>query len=1608
MPSFKEYQMMFQLSANTSAQFQSAFSGAQNQIAQLQGKIDSLNRQQGDITAYTKQQAAVEKTKAKLETLKQQYDNLKAAQDKAGGSDVDLQNKMLEKQLQIDKTSASLDQQTQKLDTMGNALDKAGIDTDNLAAESARLQAELSGLKSEQEEVADAAQESSQSFAQTAEAMQEMLAASGAIELFQNLAGNLKECTDAATQYESAMAGVKRTVGGSDSFISDLGDSFKELSTQIPISAEELAGIATTAGQLGIAQSNVEQFTTVMAQLATTTDLTADDAATMLAQFANITGTTQYDRLGSTVAELGDATATTASKVVQMSQGMAAAASQAGFSETDILAVSAAVGSLGIEAQAGSTAMSTLISTLYKATETGDKLEDFAAVAGMTANEFKQAWAEDAVGAMDAFIQGLNNVERNGKSAVVILDELGINNVRQTKAILGLASAGDLLSSTISQANAAWSSNTALAEKAGVMYDTTEAKMTMMQNAANNVKIAVGDALTPTLGDLAEAATDVMQPVSTFLANNPAIVKALTTAVGVMGAVTAGVVGLSAAMKAATVVSGMFSASLGPVFAITAAVAGLAGGAVYLSSVLGDTKESFEDLDQQFDDTLRQIEEQQQILDLCGEYRDLQKELGYTEDDLASLSHEDMGITFTATIVKNGFENESDVALIKKLADNITDDKGELKQLLEINGADVVTDDNLDKIIDLAADITTGDGALRQELAVIGVEDISDDDIATIRTLAAEITDKRGELSQTAQLIGLDNVTEDDIQLISDLSDAITTESGELKQLLQLKGADDVTDADIARIVNFAAVVDTDSGELRQKLEAIGVKDVTDADIARIQELAQNIQTNNGTLSETLALMGFENYDDILAACGLADEVKDANVSSTVSITVENVDDTVAHLNDLAGQLSTAKDELTTAQADLAALEEQFKRTENKMLATNEKDEKAAYAEKLEGLSEAIVDAKDKVSSLESTYNDLNAEYEAGNAALEEFNAKQARAAEIAEQLGIAASGAVSGITAETDALKAKLETVEAIAAANQADLRANLYENIEKQGRLAAKAAEANYEAQEQLNEALTEANYVSQFSSVKDAAEVNAIYQGLLRDFDQMTAQPGFEPFSDEAIAKAKEIQYLSDMMGESFEDLSQYADRDSNFVDWFGWVSVNNLDYFNEAIKDANAYAADLGKTASEYQDDIQHFADTLISGIEAGELDPKSAAAIAEREFGSIEHSAEAVAEVMAIVNAAFEETGDSADGMADGVEDVNAKMLELQNAVQPIVSQMAELSSAYAEAYESAKSSLDGQFELFEVAKKLSSINMSSQLVNASETNPESKASNQSMREALDSQAKWFEDYNALLQQAQQRGVNTDLLATIADGTAESVETLKRLTADSTTADDIAALNAAYATVGDAKAELAGTMADIETDYTSKMANLQAQMETTIGEMDLSSEAAAAAQATFQAMAAEANSMLPTVRAAYARIAAAAQAELNKIHMPNLNMPGSNGSTGHAASGTDSAHPGMYMVGEMGPELVMMNGGEQVFTAAETAAILASANSPVSADALSAQAVSSGGNETKVDLTVNYTINGGTSESELRSVLEKQNDNLRDLILETVREANVDSARRNYV
>jgi hypothetical protein len=263
----------------------------------------------------------------------------------------------------------------------------------------------------------------------------------------------------------------------------------------------------------------------------------------------------------------------------------------------------------------------------------------------------------------------------------------------------------------------------------------------------------------------------------------------------------------------------------------------------------------------------------------------------------------------------------------------------------------------------------------------------------------------------------------------------------------------------------------------------------------------------------------------------------------------------------------------------------------------------------------------------------------------------------------------------------------------------------------------------------------------------------------------------------------------------------------------------------------------------------------------------------------------------------------------------------------------------------------------------------------------------------------------MLEKAQSLGVNTDLLGQLADGSEESAATLKRLVSESTTAEDIEALNASYELAQNKKAEFAAAAAEIQTNFSETMTTLEQEMADTISQMEMSGEAAANARSTFQAMASSADSMTPVVAAAYRRLISAAQRELDKLHAPSVTLPGT---TGEYAEGTDYAAPGMALVGERGPELVMMGGGERVFTASETAAILANANSAVDATPISAQAGSSGGPSYAVTLSPSYVFNGSANATEIESILKAHDAELIETVKAELADMDVDKARRSYV
>lgn len=599
MASRKEYEMLFQLDAKLGSSYTSTFSKAKSGPSELQKEIRSLQSVQADISAYTKQQAAVEKTQAKLDNLNKQYQLLQQEIKETSGPTTSLERESVKLEQRIGDTSNALATQKERLSQTAASLSAAGISTERLGEANADLSDRLSYLRTKQ----IAATKSAEEFGSVGVSSIESVAQAYASTKIYDALGKIKDAYiaagEASIEYESDVTGVYKTVDGTDAQLAAIDDAIKDMATDIPATTKEIAGVAESAGQLGIATQDVMDFSRVMIDLGESTNLSAEQAATSLAKFSNITGTLpeNYSRLGSVIVDLGNNFATTEADITEMGTRLASGGKLAGLTEPQILALSAAMSSVGIEAEAGGTAMTQTLSAIEKAVANADEsLSEYARIAGMSAEEFSNAWKNDALTALTSFISGLGELDSQGESATLVLDDLGLSGIRQSNMLKSLALAANTLTSAVNVANTAWDENVALTNEANKRYATTKSRLGAAKNSFNNLKIAVGDVYTPVVREAADAENEMFQGMTEFVKENPAVVKGVSVTVGVLGAAATGLTAYTAAAgiaKAATAALGAtFTASLGPVALAVAGVSLAAGAIVALVSASDDASNS--------------------------------------------------------------------------------------------------------------------------------------------------------------------------------------------------------------------------------------------------------------------------------------------------------------------------------------------------------------------------------------------------------------------------------------------------------------------------------------------------------------------------------------------------------------------------------------------------------------------------------------------------------------------------------------------------------------------------------------------------------------------------------------------------------------------------------------------------------------------------------------------------------------------------------------------------------------------------------------------------------------------------------------------------------
>lgn len=397
-----------------------------------------------------------------------------------------------------------------------------------------------------------------------------------------------------AIDFEDSFAGVKKTVDATPEQLAKIKQGIIDLSTTgidgrgaIPQTTTELNELAAAGGQLGISQENIVDFTEVMAQMGSATNLVGEEGAATLARFQNVMGVGQNEirNIGSAIVDLGNHSATTESEIAEMALRMGKYGSSVRMSAADVLGYSAALSSLGIEAQMGGSAIGrTWLSIETAVASGGEGLTKFAKYSGKSAEEFKKQWNTDSSGAFNGLLKGLQSAE----NLTVALDDLGINNTQDIQAMMALVNGYDLVTESVNRSNTAYQENTALQEEFNAKNETTASKLANTKNNIVEAARSIGETMLPSIQDASTTVADFAKGLSQMDDEQKRVVVntgATVIAIGAISKVSAGAIkGVGGIVEAVGNLKKAFSAGGALAkFAPTLASIGAAAGPAVLS-----------------------------------------------------------------------------------------------------------------------------------------------------------------------------------------------------------------------------------------------------------------------------------------------------------------------------------------------------------------------------------------------------------------------------------------------------------------------------------------------------------------------------------------------------------------------------------------------------------------------------------------------------------------------------------------------------------------------------------------------------------------------------------------------------------------------------------------------------------------------------------------------------------------------------------------------------------------------------------------------------------------------------------------------------------------
>jgi len=337
-----------------------------------------------------------------------------------------------------------------------------------------------------------------------------IVVANQALELlskgFDVLASAVSATVGEYREYEKQLVAVSKTTNIQGAGLAKLGEEFRNLSEVIPVSARDLAEIAAAAGQLGVEEKDLLNFTETIARLGKTTNISGEEAAVGLARILNASGeaTDRIDELAAVIVDLGNNSAASEKDLVRLTTEISRGLGNFRVSSTDSAALAAALRSIGVQAElAGSSLTRTFIDISLAVNKNGNELKILQQITGKTGEVLKKEFSENSIGVFRDFLGGLQRLKASGQDVNVVLQAFGLRGTEIAKVIPPLVSILDKYDEAQARANEQVKNATALLTESEIAFRSLDSRMIILNNSITNISSVIGQAFAPALVEAA-------------------------------------------------------------------------------------------------------------------------------------------------------------------------------------------------------------------------------------------------------------------------------------------------------------------------------------------------------------------------------------------------------------------------------------------------------------------------------------------------------------------------------------------------------------------------------------------------------------------------------------------------------------------------------------------------------------------------------------------------------------------------------------------------------------------------------------------------------------------------------------------------------------------------------------------------------------------------------------------------------------------------------------------------------------------------------------------------------------------------------------------------